>query len=158
MKYTKINNKHINYFNNHIGSTNVLIGYNCKRYGSDHTENLYFPPELVIFPRSTSDVSIILKYCNDENIPVTPSASLTGLSGGALPLYGGVSLSMKKLNKIISIDNKNFQAIVEPGVINEEFQIKLKELSLFYPPDPASKGTCTLGGNFALNAGGPKAV
>ena len=158
MKYTQISNKHIDYFKKHIGSANILIGSKCEQYGSDHTENLHFPPEIVIFPHSSSDVSIILKYCNDENIPVTPSASLTGLSGGALPLYGGVSMSMKKLNKIISIDNKNFQAIVEPGVINEDFQMKLKELSLFYPPDPASKGTCTLGGNFALNAGGPKAV
>jgi glycolate oxidase len=89
---------------------------------------------------------------------VTPSAALTGLSGGAIPIYGGVSISMKKMNHIISIDEKNFQAVVEPGVINEEFQTLLKTKKMFYPPDPASKGSCTLGGNFALNAGGPKAV
>lgn len=158
MKYTRINKEHINYFSKEIGAKNILIGSKCHQYASDHTENLNFVPEIVVFPNSTKDVSVILKYCNNHNIPVTPSASLTGLSGGALPVFGGVSLSMNKMNNLISIDEKNFQAVVEPGLINEEFQNTLTKKKLFYPPDPASKGSCTLGGNFALNAGGPKAI
>ena len=67
-------------------------------------------------------MSFILHYCNTNNIAVTPSAALTGLSGGAIPVCGGVSLSMKKMNRLISIDQKNFQAVVEPGLINEDFQ------------------------------------
>ena len=158
MKYNRIEKKHIESLKSQIGEEKLLIGGECKDYGSDHTENLHYPPELVVFPTSTKDVVSILSYCNDNNIPITPSASLTGLSGGAIPIFGGISMSMNKMNKILSIDEKNFQAVVEPGLINEEFQNVLKEKKLFYPPDPASKGSCTLGGNFALNAGGPKAI
>ena len=158
MKYTQITQKHIDFFIKHLGAENILIGSNCVVYGSDETENLNYPPDIVIFPHSTKDVSRILEYCNNERISVTPSGALTGLSGGAIPIYGGVGLSLKKMNKVLSIDEKNFQSTIEPGVVNEEFQNLLKEKKLFYPPDPASKGTCTLGGNFALNAGGPKAV
>jgi len=158
MEYTYINQKHIDFFINQLGSENILIGLACNEYGSDETENLNYPPDLVLFPNSTKDVSEILYYCNHHHIPVTPSGALTGLSGGAIPICGGISLSMQKMNKVLSIDEKNFQATIQPGLINEEFQNILKEKKLFYPPDPASKGSCTLGGNFALNAGGPKAV
>ena len=158
MKYTQINNTHIAYLSAKIGIDKILTGSDCDIYASDHTEDLSCSPEIVVLPQSVNDVSNILQYANTNNIPVTPSASLTGLSGGAIPVYGGICMSMSKMNRIISIDKKNFQAIVEPGVINEEFQNTLKEYKLFYPPDPASKGSCTLGGNFALNAGGPKAV
>ena len=156
--YTQINQTHIDFFIAQLGGDNIIFDSSCSEYGSDHTENLNYPPDVVLFPESTQQIASILRYCNNNNIAITPSAALTGLSGGAIPVFGGVSLSMKKMNKIISIDEKNFQAIVEPGLINEEFQNILKEKKLFYPPDPASKGTCTLGGNFALNAGGPKAV
>ena len=81
-----------------------------------------------------------------------------GLSGGALPVYGGVLLSMERFNKILQIDERNLQATVEPGVINQVFQETVMEKGLFYPPDPASKGSCFLGGNVAERAGGPKAV
>ena len=158
MNYTRINERHVKYFNKLLDNNNVLFGTDCNSYARDHTENLIFIPELVLFPTSTQDVVNILKYCSNNHIAITPSAALTGLSGGALPIYGGVSLSMTKMNKLISIDQENFQATVEPGLINEEFQVVLEKQNLFYPPDPASKGSCTLGGNFALNAGGPKAV
>ncbi len=158
MNYTRINKSHIKYFNQILDDNNILFGKECSQYASDHTENLTFVPELVLFPNSTQDVANILRYCNKHNISITPSAALTGLSGGALPIYGGISLSMKKMNKVLSIDEENFQATIQPGLINEEFQNILEKKNLFYPPDPASKGSCTLGGNFALNAGGPKAV
>ncbi len=149
---------HLDFFTNQLSGNNILLDSDCKEYGCDHTEDLYYSPEIVLFPQSTKEVSKILSYCNTNNIPITPSGALTGLSGGAIPVFGGVSLSMKKMNKILFVDEKNFQATVEPGVINEDFQEFIKKKNLFYPPDPASKGTCTLGGNFALNAGGPKAV
>ena len=82
----------------------------------------------------------------------------TGLSGGALPVCGGVALSMERFNKIIHIDERNLQVTTEPGVITEVLQNAVIEKGLFYPPDPASKGSCFIGGNVAENSGGPKAV
>jgi glycolate oxidase len=129
-----------------------------EKYGRDETEDLLYKPAVVLRPRTAEEISSILKICNRENIPVTPRGAGTGLSGGALPIYGGVCLSMERFNKILEIDERNLQATVEPGVINEEFQNAVKEKELFYPPDPASKGSCFLGGNLAHSSGGPKAV
>ncbi|WP_107039214.1 FAD-binding oxidoreductase [Brumimicrobium mesophilum] len=128
------------------------------KYGRDETEDLLFPPQIVLKPSTTEEVSAILKYCNDNKIPVTPSGARTGLSGGALPIHGGVALSMEKMNKIIKIDENNSQVITEPGVITQVLQEAVREKGLFYPPDPASKGSCFIGGNIAENSGGPKAV
>ena len=158
MSYSKLNQNHLNYFISFLGEENLMYGKGVKEFSKDHTEDLIYLPDLVLFPETTKQVSEIVKYCNNNFIPITPSAALTGLSGGALPFFGGVSLSLKKMNKLININPKAFQATIEPGLINEEFQLKLKKHGLFYPPDPASKGSCTLGGNIALNAGGPRAV
>lgn len=127
-------------------------------YGRDETENLLYKPAVVVRPRTAQEISAIIKIANIENIPVTPRGAGTGLSGGALAIYGGICLSMERFNKILEIDERNLQATVEPGVINEEFQNAVKEMGLFYPPDPASKGSCFLGGNLAHSSGGPKAV
>ncbi|PKR81100.1 FAD-binding oxidoreductase [Brumimicrobium salinarum] len=129
-----------------------------KRYGSDETEDLNFPPDLVLKPSTTKEVAEIMRYCNEHNIPVTPSGARTGLSGGALPVQGGVALSTEKMNRIISIDENNAQVTTQPGVITQVLQESVKEKGLFYPPDPASKGSCFIGGNIAENSGGPKAV
>ncbi len=99
-----------------------------------------------------------MRICTENKIPVTPSGARTGLSGGALPVMGGINLSLERMNKIIEIDERNLQATVEPGVINQVFHNACKEKGLFYPPDPSSWGSSFLGGNLALNAGGPKAV
>ena len=80
------------------------------------------------------------------------------MSGGSLPIYGGVALSLERFNNIINFDERNLQAIVEPGVINQVFKDAVEEKGFFYPPDPASRGSCQLGGNLAENAGGPKAL
>ncbi len=128
------------------------------RYGRDETEDLIYKPALIVRPRTAEEISGILKLANEGNIPVTPRGAGTGLSGGALAIYGGICLSMERFNSIIEIDERNLQATVEPGVINEEFQNAVKEKGLFYPPDPASKGSCFLGGNLAHSSGGPKAV
>ncbi|AMM50323.1 dehydrogenase [Rufibacter sp. DG15C] len=129
-----------------------------KRYAHDETEDLHFYPEVVVKPTNAQEVSKIAKLCHDNYIPLTPRGAGTGLSGGALPIHGGVVLSMERFNKIINIDERNLQATVEPGVVNEEFQNAVKAKGLFYPPDPASKGSCFLGGNLSMSSGGPKAV
>jgi glycolate oxidase len=98
-----------------------------------------FPPEVVLKPASTAAVQAILKYCNDRSIPVTARGAGTGLSGGALPHRGGVSLSTARFNKILQIDERNLQVTVEPGVITEVLQLAVKEKGLFYPPDPSSR-------------------
>jgi glycolate oxidase len=129
-----------------------------REYGHDETEDYVFPPELVMLPTTVEEVSAIVKYCHQEGIPVTPAGARTGLSGGCLPLHGGVLVSMEKFNKILTIDTDNLQVITEPGVITEVLQQAVKEVGLFYPPDPASRGSCFIGGNVSENSGGPKAV
>ena len=127
-------------------------------YGRDHTEDLHFAPDVVLRPADADEISRIMRLCHAHRIPVTPRGAGTGLSGGALPVAHGVVLLTERLNKIIQIDERNLQATVEPGVVNEAFQNAVKEVGLFYPPDPASKGSCFLGGNLAHSSGGPKAV
>jgi glycolate oxidase len=128
------------------------------KYSSDETEDLKFLPEVIVKPNNAEQISEILLICNRELIPLTPRGAGTGLSGGALPVLGGVILSTERLNKIIEIDERNLQATVEPGVITQVFQEAVIEKGLFYPPDPSSRGSCFLGGNLAESAGGPRAV
>ncbi len=135
-----------------------LDNENLEKYSHDETEDLSFIPEVIVKPENTKDVSEILRLCNEHKVPITPQGARTGLSGGALPIFGGVVLSSEKLNKIIDIDTDNLQVIVEPGVIVQELQEAVAKENLFYPPDPSSKGSCFIGGNLAENAGGPKAV
>lgn len=159
MTFKKINTEDINYFIQMLGEEKVFTDdENRTRCASDHTEDFHYKPELVLQAETTEDVATILSYCNEQNIPVTPRGAGTGLSGGALPIFGGVSLDMRKMNKIIHLDTENFQVTVEPGMITEELQNAVKEKGLFYPPDPASKGSCFIGGNIAENSGGPRAV
>ena len=126
-------------------------------YAHDETENLHFLPDIVIKPRTTEEVSAIMKICNQHRIPVTPRGAGTGLSGGALPHLGGVLISFERMNSY-EIDERNLQITTEPGVITEVLQNAVKEKGLFYPPDPSSRGSCFIGGNIAANSGGPKAV
>jgi len=129
-----------------------------KNYGHDETEDLNFPPAFVVKPSSPEEVSAILKLASVHEIPVTPIGARTGLSGGALSIKGGIGLSMERFNKILQIDERNLQATVEPGVITQVFQDSVREKGLMYPPDPASRGSCFIGGNVSENSGGPKAV
>ena len=131
---------------------------NLTKYGHDETEDLQFPPDVVLKPETVEEVSEIMRYAFEKSIIVTPSGARTGLSGGALPVKKGIALSMERFNKILSIDEKNHQVTTEPGVITEVLQNAVKEQGLFYPPDPASKGSCFIGGNVSENSGGPKAV
>ena len=124
----------------------------------DETEDLIYSPFVVVFPKTTLEVSSILRYCNEHTIPVTTRGGGTGLSGGALPVHGGIVLAMSRFDQIIDIDERNLQATVEPGVITQVFQEAVIERGLFYPPDPSSRGTCFIGGNLAHCSGGPRAV
>jgi glycolate oxidase len=109
-------------------------------------------------PADTAGASAVLRIASRHQIPVTPRGAGTGLSGGALPVMGGISLSTARLNRIIEIDRGNLMAVVEPGVITQVFQEAVEAVGLFYPPDPASRGSCFLGGNLAECSGGPRAV
>ena len=149
----------IDEFKNIVGENYVLYDdETLDRYAHDETENLYYLPDIVIKPRNADQVSAVMKICNSKKIPVTPRGAGTGLSGGALPHLGGVVLSTERMNSILEIDGRNLQVTTEPGVITEVLQMAVKEKGLFYPPDPASRGSCFIGGNIAENSGGPKAV
>ena len=150
---------HLVSFKNIVGDAYVFTDEeSLQHYAHDETENLHFPPDIVIKPRTAQEISSIMKICNANMIPVTPRGAGTGLSGGALPHLGGVLISFERMNSIIEIDEKNLQVITEPGVITEVLQNAVKEKGLFYPPDPSSRGSCFIGGNIAENSGGPKAV
>lgn len=136
----------------------ILDGENLEKYAHDETEDLRYQPEVVVKPGTSEEIAAIMVLANLHHFPVTPMGARTGLSGGALPVCGGVALSMERFNKIIHIDERNLQVTTEPGVITEVLQNAVIEKGLFYPPDPASKGSCFIGGNVAENSGGPKAV
>jgi glycolate oxidase len=154
-----VSTEHLQQLKNIVGEQYVFADEETLRnYGHDETEQLLFPPEVVVKPRTAEEISKIMRLCNEHKIPVTPRGAGTGLSGGAIPHLGGVLLSMERLNSIITIDERNLQVTTEPGVITEVLQNAVKEKGLFYPPDPSSRGSCFIGGNIAENSGGPKAV
>ena len=159
MDYKQLNIDDISFFKEIIGAEYVFTDtQSILNYSHDETEDLSYPPEVVLKPVNTEEIAKILKYCNSKNIPITPCGARTGLSGGSLPVFGGIALSIERLNSILEIDERNLQATVQPGVINQVFRDAVALKGLFYPPDPSSKGSCSLGGNLAENAGGPKAV
>lgn len=141
------------------GAENVLTSREAMEpYSHDETEDLVFYPEVVVEPESADAIPAIMKLATRERLPVTPRAAGTGLSGGALPVCGGILLSVKKLNRILEIDTENLFVVTEPGVITQTLQEAVEKVGLFYPPDPASRGSCMIGGNVAECAGGPRAV
>ena len=127
-----------------------------EKYGRDETENLHFAPEVVAIPENPQQVSALMKLASAHNIPVTPRGGGTGLSGGALPVCGGISLSLEKLNKIRSVDTGNLTMEVEAGVTIAEIHSAAEEVNLFYPPDPSSQESCFIGGNIAEDSAGPR--
>lgn len=157
--YTPINQDLLAQLKTAVGAENIFTDLAIlEDYSHDETEDLRYYPEVVAKPVDTAAVSAILKLCNTHHIPVTPRGAGTGLSGGALPVFGGVLLSMEKFKAILDIDTENLQATVEPGVITEEFMDAVAEKGLLYPVDPSSKGSCFIGGNVAHGSGGPRVV
>lgn len=127
----------------------------CYAYDSTHYTH---HPDLVLMPGGTAEVSAILRIANRERIPVVPRGSGTSLSGGTTPIHGGIVLHMVRMNRILRVDAPNRLAEVEPGVITVDFQRRVEQLGLFYPPDPSSLSVSTLGGNVGESAGGPRGV
>jgi glycolate oxidase len=115
-------------------------------------------PDAVALPRSTSSVSTLLSFANRHNIPVTPRGAGHGYVGGAVPIHGGIVLSLARMNRIKEIHPADFVAVVQAGVITAQLQQEAEKLGLFYPPDPASKADTFIGGNIATNAGGPRCL
>ncbi|MCU0256360.1 MAG: FAD-binding protein [Vicinamibacterales bacterium] len=114
-------------------------------------------PAVVVCPGSAAEVSAVLRACDEARVPVVPRGAGTGYSGGAIPVAGGVVLSMARLDRVLEIDEENLLAIVEPNVLTGALQAAVETRGLFYPPDPASLDTCAIGGNVAECAGGPRA-
>ncbi len=158
-KYNLISKAIIQNLEEIVGDQNIFFdAETLNNYGHDETENLNFPPEVLVKPETTLQVANIMKLASHNNIPVTPIGARTGLSGGSLAVCGGIGLSMEKFNKILKIDEDNLQLIVEPGVVTQILQEEVAKKGLYYAPDPASRGSCFIGGNIAENSGGPRAV
>ncbi len=157
--YNKITDADVSAFTSIIGKEQVMLRMEDRlNYGRDETEDLSFPPEIVLKPATTGEIAAVMKHCYERRIPVTPIGARTGLSGGALSIYGGVGLSMERMNRILEIDEQNLQVITEPAVITQVLQEAVAAKGLYYPPDPSSRGSCFIGGNLAENSGGPRAV
>ncbi len=116
------------------------------------------PPEVVVFAESTADVAAVLRFANARGLPVTARGAGVGYVGGCVPVRGGIALSLARLNRIKEIDVADGVAVVEPGVITGDLQAAVRRLGWYYPPDPASLKECSIGGNIATNAGGPKCL
>ncbi|MFN8300130.1 MAG: FAD-linked oxidase C-terminal domain-containing protein [Chitinophagales bacterium] len=159
MSYKQVTVADIDWFKAALGADYVFTDEGTlEKYSKDETDGVQFPPEVVLKPGSTADISAIMKYCNEQRIAVSPRAAGTGLSANSLCLFGGVMLLTDRLNKILHIDERNLQVTTEPGVVTEVLQNTLQQIGLFYPVDPSSRGTCYIGGNVACNSGGPRAV
>jgi glycolate oxidase len=143
---------------NIVGKENVLEDKETRICYSYDATNLKYLPDLIVYPFTREQISAILKLANETRFPVIPRGAGTGFTGGTLPVEGGVVLVLTKMNRILQIDTENLVAVVEPGVVTYHLQQEVEKIGLFYPPDPASLKSSTIGGNVAECAGGPRAV
>ena len=132
--------------------TETLAAHAADKWFASH------PPEVVVFARTTEQVAKTLRYAHRHGIPVTPRGAGYGYVGGCVPVRGGIALSVARMKRIKEIHFEDGVAVVEPGVITGDLQCAVRERGLFYPPDPASMKDCSLGGNIATNAGGPRCL
>jgi glycolate oxidase len=142
-----------------VGKEQVLTAKeDLATYAYDGTTTWSHPPEVVVLPTSTAQVSAILKLANEKRVPVTPRGSGTNISGGSVPVRGGIVLCTTRMNRILEINRANLTATVEPGVVLQDLNTALAKENLFYPPDPQSFLACTIGGTVAENSGGPLCI
>lgn len=127
-------------------------------YSKDESDTGRFPPDVVVFAESTADVQAVFQLCREHRVPVTPCAARTGKSGGSVCVQGGIALSTERMKAIKEIALEDLVCVCEPGVVTQDLMKAVEEKGLFYPPDPNSLDMCTLGGNVAENAGGPRAL
>lgn len=159
MEFNKITGDILSAIKAIVGEDAVITNHaDLEKYSHDFTEDLSYYPEVAVKPKSPEEISALMKLCNAHLIPVTIRGAGTGLAGGALPIKGGLLISMERFNHILNIDEENLQATVEPGVITEVFMDAVGEKGLLYPVDPASKGSCFIGGNVSHGSGGPRVV
>jgi glycolate oxidase len=157
--YSKVDASIVEALRQIVGEPDVLTGTEeIEPYSHDEVVGLRADPEVVVRVTSALQVSEILKLAQRERVPVTPRGAGYGLSGGAVPVQGGIVLSLEKMNHILEIDQQNLMVTVEPGVITGDLHRAVEAEGLFYPPDPASLDSCFIGGNIAEGAGGPRAV
>jgi glycolate oxidase len=128
-----------------------------EAYSRDESRLGVYPPDAAVLCESRAEIELVLRLAAEHGIPVTPRGAGSGMTGGALALRGGIVLSTERMRRIIDVNEHDRVAVVEPGVINGDLQAAVEALGLFYAPDPASLGFCSLGGNVAENAGGPRA-
>jgi glycolate oxidase len=159
MRYNKVTESDIDYFKGICSPDRVFTGDAINEDYRHDEMAIYgkFTPDVVIEVINTEEVSKIMKYAYDRRIPVTPRGSGTGLCGGAVAIYGGILLSLARMNKILEFDEENLTATVEPGVLLMDLAKAALEKDLFYPPDPGEK-SATIGGNVMTNAGGMRAI
>jgi glycolate oxidase len=145
-----------------VGASNLLYGEPERMldYAHDETHGAQYAhmPEVVVKPGGASEISRILCLANRERIPVTPRGAGSGLSGGAVPAFGGIVLSLERMNRILEIDTENLVVVVEPGVVTNDINEAVRRHDLFYAGYPMSVETCFIGGNVAENAGGGRAI
>jgi glycolate oxidase len=142
-----------------VGDDGVLTTPEAlEPYSHDETVGLRAEPEVAVRVTLTEQVAAVLRLAQRERVPVTPRGAGYGLSGGAVPLCGGIVLSTERMTRILEIDRENLMVTVEPGVITGDLHRAVEAEGLFYPPDPASLDSCSIGGNVAEGAGGPRAV
>ncbi|HWU40029.1 MAG TPA: FAD-binding oxidoreductase, partial [Candidatus Acidoferrum sp.] len=141
-----------------VGRENTFADRETRVCYSYDATNIKYLPDLVAYPTTAKQISDIMKMANAARFPVIPRGAGTGFTGGTIPVEGGVVLVLTKMNRILEIDPENLLAIVEPGVVTIDLQKEVEKIGLFYPPDPASLKTSTLGGNVAECAGGMRAV
>lgn len=146
-------------FRDIVGEQHVLShAEEVESYTHDYTEDLVYHPEVVLRPANKEEIAAILRHCNTAQLPVTAAGARTGLSGGMLAVHGGVILATDRLNQVLEVDTANLQVRTQPGVITQVLMDTVAEQGLFYPVDPASKGSCFIGGNIAESSGGMRAV
>lgn len=129
-----------------------------EAYGRDESDLGVFPPDLAVLPETAEEIRTVFAVASRHRVPVVPVAARSGKSGGSLALHGGIALSFERMNRILEISPEDMIARVQPGVITGQLQAAVEEHGLFYPPDPNSLELCSIGGNVAENAGGPRAV
>lgn len=160
MKYNRVTPSVLSQLSDIVGKKNIFTDEEkMSTYSHDETPPQYaHMPEVVIAPKNAEEISAVVKLANKELIPVTPRGGGTGLSGGAIPVFGGIVISFERMNHILEIDYGNMLAIVEPGVVTSEINIPIAEHGLFYAGYPMSVESCFIGGNIAEDAGGGKAI
>jgi len=157
--YRQIDSEILKRIEDVVGSQNLLSRpEELEDYGHDETPGLSAAPEAAARPGTAGEISALVKLADRYRFPLLARGGGTGVTGGAVPVRGGLVVSLERMNRIREIDEKNMMAVAEAGVITEDFHRAVEERGLFYPPDPASLDSCTLGGNLAEDAGGPRAV